>query len=92
MVTGLVGAALLLAGMFWFLARRGVARWAGLAVAALAVVALIWSYAAADVILVAILTLALLAAALAAARWALDEEEETWMPAPPRPIRSVPSS
>jgi diacylglycerol kinase family enzyme len=84
-VTGLVGAALLLAGMFWFLARRGVARWAGLAVAALAVVALIWSYAAADVILVAILTLALLAAALAAARWALDEEEETWMPSTAAP-------
>ncbi|MGS0684755.1 diacylglycerol/lipid kinase family protein [Nakamurella sp. GG22] len=79
-VTGLVGAALLLVGMFWFLARRGVARWAGLAVAALAVVALIWSYAAADVILVAILTLALLAAALAAARWAVDEDEDTWMP------------
>ncbi len=80
-VTGLVASALLLVGMFWFLARRGVARWAGIAVAALAVVALIWSYAAADVILVAILTLALLAAALAAAHWAVDEDEEAWMPA-----------
>ena len=45
-VTGLVGAALLLAGMFWFLARRGVTRWIGLVVAALAVVFLIYSYAA----------------------------------------------
>ena len=80
-VTGLVGAAALLAGMFWFLARRGVTRWVGLVVAILAVIFLIYSYARLNVTAVALVSLGLLAIGLAAARAALAESlHERWMP------------
>ena len=79
-MTGLVTAVALLAGAFWFLARRGVTRWIGLGIAVLAVVALIWSYAVADVIVVALLAAGLLAVGVAAAREALFDDAEPWMP------------
>jgi diacylglycerol kinase family enzyme len=78
--SGLISAALLLAGMFWFLARRGITRWIGLVVAAGAIVFLIYSYASADVILLAFVALGLLAIGIAAARSSLTEHTVHWMP------------
>jgi len=80
LISGLISAALLLAGMFWFLARRGITRWIGLVVAAGAIVFLIYSYASADVILLAFVALALLAIGIAAARSSLTEHTVHWMP------------
>jgi diacylglycerol kinase family enzyme len=80
LVTGLISAAALLAGMFWFLARRGITRWIGLVVAAAAIAFLIYSYASADVILLAFVALGLLAIGIAAARSSLTEHTVHWMP------------
>ncbi len=80
LVTGLISAAALLAGMFWFLARRGITRWIGLVVAAAAIAFLIYSYASADVILLAFVALGLLAIGIAAARSSLTEQTVHWMP------------
>jgi len=79
-VTGLIGATLLLAGAFWFLARRGVARWIGLVVVVLAIVFLLYSYARADVTAVALIALGLLVVGVVTARAALIEIPEPWMP------------
>ena len=80
LVTGLITAAALLAGMFWFLARRGVIRWLGLGLAVIAIGALLYSYARSDLIVIALLTLALLAVGVTAARAALFDDTDTWMP------------
>ena len=80
LVSGLIGAAALLAGMFWFLARRGITRWIGLVVAAAAIAFLIYSYASADVTVLAFIALGLLAIGIGAARSSLTEQTVHWMP------------
>lgn len=79
-VIGLIGAAALLAGAFWFLARRGVIRWIGLALAVLAIVFVIYSYARANVIALALISLGLMVLGGAAARAALHFRRASWMP------------
>ena len=79
-VTGLIRAAALLAGMFWFLAKRGMARWIGLGLRRTAIAFLIYSYARPNVILVALISLALLAIGVGAAQAALYDDTEPWMP------------
>jgi diacylglycerol kinase family enzyme len=86
LVTGLVGAGLVLAGGFWFLAKRGVLRWIGLAVAIVAVVVVLVVYFRSNVIVPALISLALLAVGGTAARHALQHTPMAWMPttsAPP---------
>ena len=79
-VVGLAGAGLVLAGGFWFIAKHGVLRWVGLAVAILAVVAVVVIFFRADVIAVALVSLVLLALGGTAARHALRHTPEPWMP------------
>ena len=59
-ITGVIGACAMLAGAYWFLANRGVLRWAAFALAVLVPVALIVLYARRHLLWVAILTVALL--------------------------------
>ena len=79
-VVGLAGAGLVLAGGFWFIAKHGLLRWVGLAVAILAVVAVVVIFFRADVIAVALVSLVLLALGGTAARHALRHTPEPWMP------------
>ena len=79
-VVGLAGAGLVLAGGFWFIAKHGVLRWVGLAVAILAVVAVVVIFFRADVIAVALVSLVLLALGGTAARHGLRHTPEPWMP------------
>ena len=79
-VVGLAGAGLVLAGGFWFIAKHGVLRWVGLAVAILAVVAVVVIFFRADVVAVALVSLVLLALGGTAARHALRHTPEPWMP------------
>jgi diacylglycerol kinase family enzyme len=90
LVSGTITAALLLAGLFWFLAKRGLARWLGLAVAILAVGTLIYLYARSDVLVLAVVAIVLFAAGGAAARSALDTEDDNWMPTVDVPRASRP--
>ena len=80
LVTGTITAALLLAGLWWFLAKRGLARSLGLALAILAVGTLIYLYARSDVLVLALIAIVLFAAGGAAARSALETEDDNWMP------------
>ena len=80
---GMVGAALFLAGGFWFLAKRGVRRWLGLAVAVLAVVLVVTGFFRADAVIWALLSVALLLTGGAAARHALRHTGQPWMPTTP---------
>jgi diacylglycerol kinase family enzyme len=80
LVTGLITAAALLAGMFWFIARRGVARWLGLGLAVIAVCGLLYSYAVSDVLVIALIAVGLLAVGVAAAQAALYNDADPWMP------------
>jgi diacylglycerol kinase family enzyme len=80
LVTGLVGAGLVLAGGFWFLAKRGVQRWIGLAVAIVAVVLVLVVYFRSNVVVPALISMALLAVGGAAARHALQHTPMPWMP------------
>jgi diacylglycerol kinase family enzyme len=68
---GLVGACLVVAGAYWFLAHRGVVRWLALAVVILAPVAVLVIFAANGLLWVALVSVALIVAAVAAARLAL---------------------
>jgi len=87
-LTGLVGAGAVLAGGYWFLAKRGALRWAGIALAVLAVVLVIITFVRADAILVALLSLALVAVGGTAARHALRHTAQPWMPtSTPQPAR-----
>jgi diacylglycerol kinase family enzyme len=80
LLTGLVGAGLVLAGGFWFLAKRGVLRWTGLAVAVLAAVLVLVVDFRQGVVAPALISLALLAVGGAAARHALRHTPQPWMP------------
>src|SRR4051812_40917912 len=66
LVTGTITAVLLLAGLWWFLAKRGVERSLGLGLAILAVGTLIYLYARSDVLVLAIIAIVLFAAGGAA--------------------------
>jgi len=79
-VAGLVGAGAVLAGGYWFLAKRGLLRWAGLALAIVAVLFVIITFFRAGAILVALISLALVAVGGATARHALRHTAPTWMP------------
>ena len=68
--------------MYWFLARRGIIGGSG-SRAIGAIVLLIYSYAKADVLVVALISLALMAIAVAAARAALPIGHQPWMPETP---------
>ena len=58
LLIGLIGAAAILAGGYWFIAKRDVRRWIGLAVAVLAVVLVIVLFLRAMLIAVALISLA----------------------------------
>jgi diacylglycerol kinase family enzyme len=90
LVTGTITAVLLLAGLWWFLAKRGVQRTLGLGLAILAVGTLIYLYARADVLVLAIVALVLFAAGGAAARLALETEDDDWMPTTDAPRAAHP--
>ena len=85
---GLLGAAAILAGGFWFIAKRDVRRWIGLAVVVIAVLLVVGTFFRANVLVVALVCLGLLAAGGMAAQQALRHTPEPWMPvsatAPPR--------
>lgn len=85
-VVGLLGAALVLVGGYWFLARHGVLRWAGLALALVTVLLVVLVFLQRDVVATAVISLGLLALGVAAAHVALYEPSSSWMPtssAPP---------
>ena len=85
---GPIGAAATLIGGFWFIAKRGVLRWSGLALAVVAVVFVVVAYLRADVLLMALISLVLLVLGGVAARHALRHSQEPWMPATePAPTR-----
>ena len=79
---GLVGAGVVLAGGYWFLAKRGVLRWIGLALAIAAVVAMVVLFIRGDATVIALVAIALLALAGVAARAALRPPGR-WMPTVP---------
>jgi diacylglycerol kinase family enzyme len=83
---GAIGACLLLAAGYWFLAHRGVLRWLALAVVILAPVAMLVVFALHSLIWVAALSAALLALGTGAAWRALaPEAADTAMPAQAAP-------
>src|SRR6478735_8944922 len=80
-VIGLGGSAAILAGGFWFISKRDVRRWIGLAVVVIAVVLVVVAFLRENVIVVAVISLALLALGGLAARRALQLAPAPWMPA-----------
>ena len=89
LVFGLIGAVAVLVGGYWFLAKRGIGRWLGLAIALAAVVAVLAIFMWRDALIVAVVTVALLALGGAAARRAVHPKAPEWMPASrtPPPLR-----
>ncbi len=83
LVLGIVGGGLILAGGFWFLARRGVRRWMGACIAVLAVVGVVIGFFRAGAALWAVLCVVLLLIGGAAARSALRHTDQRWMPTVP---------
>ena len=85
---GLAGAAAILVGGFWFIAKRDIRRWIGLAMVVIAVALIVATFFRANVALVAVISLGLLALGGVAARHALWRSPEQWMPVaattPPR--------
>jgi diacylglycerol kinase family enzyme len=71
MVVGIAGVAVVVAGGYWFLARRGVLRWAALAVAVAAPIVVLVLYIRANLLWVAALSIALVLVARLAAHAAL---------------------
>jgi diacylglycerol kinase family enzyme len=82
-IVGLLGAAVLLAGGYWFVAKRGTLRWVGLALAVAAIVFLIVVFLRQGVVLVALVALVLLVVGGAMARAALRPAAAGWMPTTP---------
>jgi diacylglycerol kinase family enzyme len=70
-VSGVIALCLMVAGGYWFLANRGVLRWAALALAVLVPIALIVVYASRHLLWVALVTVAALLLALGAAQAAM---------------------
>lgn len=89
LVVGLIGALAVLVGGYWFLAKRGIGRWLGLAVAVGAVVAVLVIFLRQDALIVAIITVVLLALGGAAAHRAMHRKTPEWMPTvrTPPPLR-----
>ena len=79
-VVGLAGASVVLAGGYFFIAKRGVLRWIGLGVALVAIVLVLVVYFRENVVAVALLSLGLLSLGGAAARSALRHTTAQWMP------------
>ena len=77
---GLLGAAAILAGGFWFIAKRDVRRWIGLAVVVIAAVLVVITFFRANVILVAVITLGFLAAGWGGRAARVAAHPEPWMP------------
>ena len=80
LLVGLFGTIAVLVGGFWFIAKHGVLRWVGLAVAVLAVVLMVVIFLRANVVAVAVVSVLLLMLGGAAARQALRHNQEPWMP------------
>ena len=78
-IAALLGAAAVVVGGYWFIAKRGVLRWIGLALALAAMVIIVVLYVRQGVVLVALVALVLLAAGGAAARAALRPASSQWM-------------
>ncbi len=70
-ISGVIALCLMMAGGYWFLANRGVLRWAALALTVLVPVALIVVYASRHLLWVALVTVAALLLALGAAHAAM---------------------
>jgi diacylglycerol kinase family enzyme len=89
-VSGVLALCLMVAGGYWFLANRGVLRWAALALAVLAPVALIVVYASRHLLWVAVVTVAALLLALGAATAAMGTAASSAAPerAAARPRRA----
>src|SRR6478672_8469369 len=89
LVVGVLGAAVVLVGGYWFVAKHGIGRWLGLVVAVAAVVAVLVIFLRQDAIIVAVITVALLALGGAAAHRAMRGSTPEWMPTvqTPAPIR-----
>lgn len=89
LVVGTVGAALVLVGGYWFLAKRGIGRWLGLAVAVATVVTVLVVFLRQNAIIVAVVTVVLLALGGAAAHRAMHRPNPGWMPTvrTPPPLR-----
>jgi len=91
-VIGLVGFAVCLAGVWWFLTRRGVLRWLAAALAIAAPIVIVVMYARRHLIWELLVSLVLLAGAVAAGRAALtrpgvaDGPAEQETPPPKRPF------
>src|SRR5499425_517539 len=83
---GAVGACLMLAGGYWFLARRGVVRWLAFGVMILAPIAVLVVFALHRILWVGIVAVALVALAIITARLALAPAT----PPPGMPTREVP--
>ena len=85
-------AAVVLAAGYWFLLQRGMLRWLALALAIGAPLAVIAVFVVENLLWVALLAAVLLAASIAAARFALRPDRSTWTlpvadaPAPRRPF------
>jgi len=82
-VAALLGAAAVVIGGYWFIAKRGVLRWIGLALALAAMVLVVVFYVRQGVVTVALVALALLILAGTAARAALRPTSSQWMPTTP---------
>ena len=74
-VIGLVGAAVVLAGGYWFIAKHGLLRWLGLALALAGVVLTVVMFFREGVVAIALISLGLMVAGGAAARTALRKGE-----------------
>jgi diacylglycerol kinase family enzyme len=83
---GAVGACLMLAGGYWFLAHRGVVRWLAFGVMILAPIAVLVVFALHRILWVGIVAVALVALAIITARLALTPAA----PPPGMPARKVP--
>jgi len=83
---GAVGACLVLAGGYWFLAHRGVLRWLAFGLVVLTPIAIVVVFALHNLIWVALVSIALAALAVAAARKALAPAAS----ATGMPVREVP--
>ena len=77
---GAVGAGLILANGYWFLARRGLVRWLAFGVVILVPIAVLVIFALKHVVWVGVVSLVLVALAIAAARLALTPAATPGMP------------
>ena len=84
-VVGLAGSGVMLDGGYFFIARRGVLWWLGLAVVIIVVFEFVTVFLRANVVAVALLSLGLRALGGATARAALRHNTTPWMPTSPAP-------